>query len=894
MGIVAEFEGELRKKSRERYGHWHKIDLHNHTPASFDYQYKDVDIVDRLAEKVLANELAVVMFTDHEVLPDRDMVAALQAKTERVMLRGVEMNVFVEAYGKPVTKVSKETFYHLLIGFDPDGKEPPEYWLEHLYRTCGVETRQAGNRTIKGLTAPPDQIADALEDADALLIPAHLHTTQDPTSSRSIDDIYNDPVFLRHAKTAFTALEVTELKTASFFDGKHEETQSLQKTCIRSSDSHGPNLLGWRSSWAQMETPSYRELKAALELPFRTALSKPELPSSFVIGMHIRGAFFPDLWLSFSPHCNVLIGIKGSGKTTVLECLRFALGAEVPSSHAESVGKHLSAVLGPGGTVRVLVKRSDGARLLIQRSWDGDKAFTVTFEEDRQERLTSPDGLRFPTHILGWHEIEQAATDINIRRLYMDTIAGRARIRALEDEASAIAARVREKHAVASQRYDAYRDLDRQVVHLQELRKGLQALKDASLTALRDSYLFATDQREALARTIAQVESARANVRERAFDLLSGLDRPTTVEGQSPLNDLLRETDERIGEFLRDVNVNVTAVEELLGRTIDTLRAEQRKVEAAYVAFLDDYSRRTQDLTPDQRRLLDSHREILEETKGLTGLEAAQSAVKQEVLGLLGDLAQLCGDLATRLDERTALRKESVERLTAALADQGVRLSIDAQGQSQEFQQLSSRYTNGGRALQELKKRLPERLAHLCLKKAFGALSEGLEYDYARLLFDSELGYFLSVFENDDLRLELKVGKAGQEYSPIDQLSAGQRCTAIFPILLKLEEGALIVDQPEDNLDNRHIANFIGPALVQDKMRRQMIFTSHNANLVVLSDSEAILLFESNGTTGRLEQQGFFATLRSPIAQHVMDVLDGGDRALELRARKYGLTRKAR
>jgi ABC-type cobalamin/Fe3+-siderophores transport system ATPase subunit len=152
----------------------------------------------------------------------------------------------------------------------------------------------------------------------------------------------------------------------------------------------------------------------------------------------------------------------------------------------------------------------------------------------------------------------------------------------------------------------------------------------------------------------------------------------------------------------------------------------------------------------------------------------------------------------------------------------------------------------------------------------------------------AEIGYFLNTFEDDDLRIELKVGKAGQEFSPIDQLSAGQRCTAVFPMLLQLEEGPLIIDQPEDNLDNRHIATTIAPALVRDKRIRQMLFTSHNANLVVLTDAELIMSMESDGATGRLDAAGFLATRDSVITQPVLDIVDGGEIALDLRFRKYG------
>lgn len=141
----------------------------------------------------------------------------------------------------------------------------------------------------------------------------------------------------------------------------------------------------------------------------------------------------------------------------------------------------------------------------------------------------------------------------------------------------------------------------------------------------------------------------------------------------------------------------------------------------------------------------------------------------------------------------------------------------------------------------------------------------------------------MTYLEDDDLRIGFKVGKAGEEYSPIDQLSAGQRCTAVFPLLLRLREGPLIVDQPEDNLDNRHIADVIAPALVEDKRSRQIAFTSHNANLVVLTDAEHIAMFDATGTEGRAEARGFLCSSKSVITKHVIQILDGGENALELR-----------
>lgn len=891
MGRVADFERELRRKSKPRLARWYKVDLHNHTPMSDDYQNKDrSSSIDLISEQIQKSGLGIVMFTDHEQLPEQSFTEELQRRTGRLILRGVELNVFVDALDKTGNRVSKDFYYHLLVGFDPEGAYSPDYWLAHIYRECRKETRTVGQKEIVGLTASLDELADTLKDSNALIIPAHLHSSKSPEDTRSVDVIYSDRDFLKYAKHVFTALEVTSITTANFFDGNHEETEYLQKTCIRSSDSHKPEIIGSRCSYALMEDASYSELKAALGLPFRISLEPPSEPASYIIGMNICGTFFQDLWISFSPYCNVLIGIKGSGKTSVLESLRFAFGAEVPVSHASAVNSHLNAILGATGSVSVLIKRPDGAKMLVQRSI-ADKNFVVTFEDDRQEQFTEPESLLFPTYILGWHEIEQAATDINIRRTYMDTIAGRNQIRILEERAKALAGQIQDKHGVVAQRYTVYRDLDRQASRLQELRKSLQQLTEANLITLRNSYQSATDQREALNHSIDILKRAHPQAITHVNQLLP-IQETQFVPLQSPLDEAIVKVRQLIAELKSNAEARGADIQQNIIATVSALEEQRTLVEESFQEFLIHYEEQLKTLSPEERRLLETHRDVLEQTKALAGIETEREHVRLEIVGLLEELVSLCNELANCLDERTSRRQEKVENLATKLLGAGVHLSIIKQQQSTEFQELSNRYGNGARAISELKAKLPDRLSHLVMRRAYGDLMSNLGYDYANLLFgSSEIGYFLGVFENDDIRIAFKVGKTGQEYSPIDQLSAGQRCTAIFPILLNLDYGSLIIDQPEDNLDNRHIAGAIAPALLENKRSRQMIFTSHNANLVVLSDAECITLFESDGSQGRCQEQGFFSTPTSKIANHVMEVLDGGEKALKLRALKYGLSR---
>jgi len=415
MPEIQEFEASLHRFSNAQYVQWRKVDLHNHSPASHDFRGNKDAALDEAIAHLLAKPVDVVMFTDHHKLPDAAFVEKLSKRTGRTVLRGTELNVFVDAWSKPETKAQKQAFFHLLVGFDPE--ENADYWFTDLKKHCGHEIRDVSGTKIPGLSAPIPEICNRLQEANALIIPAHLHKKSDAFKSRSIDDIFMDTEFLKLARQHFTALEVTDLKTAEFFDGEHAETEYLRKTCIRSSDAHEVTGIGKRVTWVQMEEPTFRELKAGLEIPSRVSLVEPDAPASYVIGINVKGQFFTDLWLSLSPHCNAFIGVKGSGKTSVLECLRFALGSLVPESRREEVHSHLSHILGQSGTVRVLVKREDGAKVLVERSVSSPDIFRLVFEDDRCEEVQNPDALMFPSFIqLGVHSVNILFLENHSRR----------------------------------------------------------------------------------------------------------------------------------------------------------------------------------------------------------------------------------------------------------------------------------------------------------------------------------------------------------------------------------------------------------------------------------------------------------------------------------------------
>jgi ATPase subunit of ABC transporter with duplicated ATPase domains len=141
----------------------------------------------------------------------------------------------------------------------------------------------------------------------------------------------------------------------------------------------------------------------------------------------------------------------------------------------------------------------------------------------------------------------------------------------------------------------------------------------------------------------------------------------------------------------------------------------------------------------------------------------------------------------------------------------------------------------------------------------------------------------ISADVEDEVSLELL---DGPEYKPIEHLSIGQRCTVILPILLAIEDSTLVVDQPEDHLDNAFVTSTLISAIRARDESAQTILSSHNANIPVLGNATQVVVLESDGEAGRVLVEG---NLDNPaIVRAVSEIMEGGAEAFATRAQFYG------
>ena len=148
-------------------------------------------------------------------------------------------------------------------------------------------------------------------------------------------------------------------------------------------------------------------------------------------------------------------------------------------------------------------------------------------------------------------------------------------------------------------------------------------------------------------------------------------------------------------------------------------------------------------------------------------------------------------------------------------------------------------------------------------------------------------------------------------------MSPGKRGLVLLQLILHISNAThpILIDQPEDNLDNRTISNELRQFIANKKLNRQIIMVTHDANLVVLTDAENVIVSNQSGQQANRENAAFRfeyvagaleTSFRLPddqavgkgvlyscgIREHVCDILEGGEAAFKKREEKYGFTNR--
>lgn len=891
--------------SRRTGARWWSLDIHAHSPASFDYgglegstDARPKPSFKEWVQGYIAAGVDGVVVTDHNshegIEPARQALAELRAEDPELLPFVIFPGVEITASGG----------IHILGVFDPASDADIVSQALTLCRytgTCGA-SNQTANRTVA-------DIAAEITGLGGICIPAHADQAKGifGMDSRELAALTNSPHLL-----AVEVVDNAQVGTADRYgwvavlgsDAHHLTTDS----CPPGIDAKAP---GTHLTLIKAEILDLDGVRLALTDPgesVRRCRSGFDDPNATSHG-HInrvevaRGNVAKEY--NFGPWMNCLIGGRGVGKSTLIELLRLALGRthELEGTVAEELRRFSSDTEANerwwDDETRIVVDYTKDQRLL-RVTWSGsnpDKPDLHLWTGDSWEAQSGRVVDRAPIRIFSQKQIYDLATtpqsfltilddmpaiqrnewDEEYEELQLRFRGGRNKLRQLLAETEK-ADRIRGQ----------LQEVQGRLQHLAELRASDQYQElEAAEARIRDA-MAAEEQALSFERRLAaEAETLRSLV----TDTLRGNEYDARGETLASAADLLARASvvlstgrtaweaegaaSRWDERVEELNTWLSEQEESTKISADQTHAD-RKREAELETELREVEnseerRQEQQAAIDQILLeISSKRTELfnrrrEYTRQLS--DTADSPTKVEV-HQQGDVENIGGDLRRLLN--------CPESFESAFAKDGIAVSL------LHHQPKDPRFPNKVAAFKQA-------LVDFVQTGLASAIGQSISVDrrfYARLvnadIFDLTTNILLW-FPEDLVSVRYRP-RDGQDYIAVDRGSPGQKTAALLTVILQMGADPLVLDQPEDDLENKLIRHLAVETLKNIKSQRQLIISTHNANVVVTSAAENILVLEHGALAPGIETEGTLQN--SEVKNNVCEILEGGEDAITTRYRR--------
>jgi energy-coupling factor transporter ATP-binding protein EcfA2 len=615
--------------------------------------------------------------------------------------------------------------------------------------------------------------------------------------------------------------------------------------------------------------------------------------------IEISGGFLPGLSVNIPRGLTCIIGPRGSGKSTLAEALRFAAcGTSAAPKHCVDL---IQANLAGGALVTVTALAEGSNRYTIKRALK-QQPVLLTSDGRPINTVDLDRGTFLPLDAYSSVEIEAIADEVlgQTRRKLLDELRSeQMRTTQLSLAESARALDANADWIRAAQR--TIQNLTEQTEELGDVRARLSALAPSDRESAAD-FVRLSRQQQLNQREVTRLDTADRDLRTLG-QTLDQLKKEAQVafkarlaEEQSANADILRPFDDRLTASLGSVEEYLSAISARIREAQGIVAQARQSITQAHASHSSELARLTtlNQAASEHARV----RATLEQQVAkLQGLEEQRLELNAELKTLLERRKSLKASHILMRDQISTLREEVASELQRE-AGERVRIRIMRNADDLAYQQMLVDGLRGARVrshdeiIATLMQLRPEQLAQLIQANDFASFEELTAFgsERSRKILDSfresvdPLALEVIAIE-DRIGIELNVSSAGQpKFRDASDLSRGQKCTALLPILLARRDSPLIIDQPEDNLDNHFIFETVVNAVQRLKRRRQMIFITHNANIPVLAEADLMLVMNSDGRIGFVEKAGTVDECR----EQIIDLLEGGREAFELRSKRYG------
>jgi energy-coupling factor transporter ATP-binding protein EcfA2 len=913
---------------------WWKFDFHTHTPASLDTTAwqkangtSDAVTPETWLKKFMEAEIDCVVVSDHNTGAWIDKL-----KDAYTGMKNNPDEAFRELTLFPGVELSVNGGFHLLAVFDVDTK------TEKIDSLRGaVDYRGTAGDCDETTRKSPVEVVKAIIDAGGLPIPAHvdqknglLRLAEGCERKAALDANTLKQVLEQSGILAMEQIDRSISLPEVYKQSRCNWTSVLGSDCH---SSQGNNIPGSRYTWIKMAKPCLEGLRLALidgnDISVRRSDEANEFkpfarPDFFIESIEVHDARYMgrgnSQTLAFSPFMNALVGGRGTGKSTVIHALRLAFDREreldsfnsndSPRSDfdrfkrtADSRNDKNEGALRTDTSITVVVTRDNFRHRLTWKMGETiqveDEIFPGAFKPSYSQTVNSD---RFPLRILSQGQVAAMAGE-NSQALMniIDQAAGtdeiKQRLREAEATWHALRARLREIDSRLATKGETERKLA-------DIRRKLAAFNTSQYAEILKAYQQAGRQKHEVEAMLSQLDPISSDI-ENLLNQLYLDDWPENrfspetdddilqwkLKGQEMLDSLKKEILAATNNFSRKlealqndplkaqwqsrINKTSTAYEnlksELEAKGVEDPKAhdqffrERQALEAElnkYKVLEDDKQALEQQINEQFKRIEELRVKITETRRDFVQSKLEENKyVKIEVAPFGYDPKQtedafreLIG-ASDRRFEGDILSGDSKDNRTGLLAD----------------------LYRDGITLDKLDKLKNDLLSN---NPAVG----GHFHNYLnKLNSESDFSDRLRCwFPEDDLRISYW---RESEFVPIKQGSKGQKAAAILAFLLSFGKEPLILDQPEDDLDNSLIYELIVKQMRESKLCRQLIVVTHNSNIVVNGDAEMVFAFDFKNecfvsSKGSLQD--------AEVREKVCEIMEGGKEAFSRRWKRVG------
>lgn len=722
-------------------------------------------------------------------------------------------------------------------------------------------------------------------------------------------------------------------------NGREREWGFKKVAALQTSDNRSASheLLGMHSTWVKWAKPTAEAIRqACLADKSRLSHSSPRYPSMRIERVSVSNSkFLGRIDLLINPQYTALIGGRGTGKSTVLEYIRWALCDQPPNIADEDTPDYerrrkrlIENTLKSHDASVDLHFNLNGVPHTVRRS-SADGSVRIKVGDGALEE-TSPEQVRSLLPIQAYSQKQLSGVSVRIDELIrflelpikqkLDNCLSRAKSHSSRiDE---IYARVQQREYLAQQLKRRSVDQKSLSDQVESIKKGLRSISDDDRRLISKAQFF-EDANQLVDSFRVELESYADALRTTQAEMFVSIRNVSNGP-----TDLGEEENKLFDKIARNYKQRLESAEKSIAAALSSLRFEadgqQESPSSAWTEWSTTYATHKHKLEEALSRS-SSEKEQLE----LLRLKSDELAVhRKETARLEANLSALSSAPEIYRAEREAWRR-AYHDFDDLLSGQCELLSKQSNGLIRaEF----VRYANAHQFCERLQEQLagsgmratkigeleewivscddPERVHELVLAElealAYYSSSEGSLEPLPTSPNLKECG----IRESDLTRIANKLTPEGwlllskvrisseprfyyksrdDDYIPFSDASAGQQATALLKILLNQEGAPLIIDQPEEDLDNP-VMEEIFNQLWDAKKKRQIIFASHNANLVVNGDAELVVWFDhinvGDQSGGKIAGEGAIDIKETREA--IKRIMEGGEDAFKLRHQKYG------